>query len=74
MTRDISTKDEYIIVAGATDGIGKEYVKLLSKQYKVLGLGRNTKKLEELQLLSPNISVFQIDFAEKSLVEPKYTE
>lgn len=43
-----------IIVVGASQGIGKELVKLLSQRHRVLAIARNIEKLEELQALTIN--------------------
>ena len=42
--------NNWVIVGGSTDGIGKEYVSYLSEQNcRIIALGRNKKKLEEIK-------------------------
>lgn len=54
---------ECIIIAGATDGIGLEYTRLLSQHYRIIALGRNPQKLSDLQQqISPNILTSKVDF------------
>ena len=41
---------EWAVVTGATDGIGKEYVRQLAKRgFKVVLISRNVEKLEDVQ-------------------------
>ena len=44
-------KDKYIVLTGASGGIGKELCKLLICKYgaKVIGIGRNEQKMLALQ-------------------------
>lgn len=47
---------QIIIIAGATDGIGLEYLKHFSAaNFNVLALGRNEGKLENVKLISKGV-------------------
>ncbi len=45
-------KNQYVVLSGASGGIGKELCKILIKKYnaKVIGIGRNAEKMQKLYL------------------------
>ena len=51
-------------MTGATDGIGKEYVKWLTQRnYRVVAIGRNSDKLAETVKIHPElVTPYQLDF------------
>lgn len=56
------TKEQLVVIAGATDGIGLEYLRRLSPEYSVVAMGRNAAKLSQLKENHPNIHTLHIDF------------
>ena len=74
----ISKKDkageEFVVIAGATDGIGLEYLRTLSSQYSIVAIGRNAAKLSQLKQSYPNIHTLQVDFAKDACGESAVEE
>ena len=61
-------KDEYVVVTGASGGIGRELCKLFVQKYgaKVLGVGRNEEKMRALkEELGENFTYRLFDVSEK---------
>ena len=52
-----------VIITGITGTIGSEIAKaFVNKDYRVLGIGRNSKKIGDLKTQLNSIEIFQIDF------------
>lgn len=61
-------KDRYVVLSGASGGIGREVCKIFVKKYgaKVIGIGRNESKMQSLQAeLGENFSYRLFDVCEK---------
>ncbi len=65
-------KDEYVVLSGASGGIGRELCKILIQKYdaRVIGIGRNEEKMlslkTELGEKAERFSYFLFDVSEKS--------
>ena len=65
-------KNEYVVLSGASGGIGRELCKILIERYgaRVIGIGRNEEKMrslsQELGENAENFSYYLFDVSEKS--------
>lgn len=65
-------KNEYVVLSGASGGIGRELCKILIEKYdaRVIGIGRNEEKMrslsQELGEKAENFSYYLFDVSEKS--------
>jgi NAD(P)-dependent dehydrogenase (short-subunit alcohol dehydrogenase family) len=69
----ITMNREFILITGASSGIGKEISAQLSSNYNVVLCGRNVEKLNETKLLCSTDNetlVFQFDLSDISNIEP----
>lgn len=65
-----SLKDKLILITGATSGIGKGACEELLKQdAKVIGIGRNSSKIEGDILENPNFTFLQFDLMQLDEIE-----
>ena len=66
----ISFKNKYILITGASGGIGKELVKKFSTLGgNILGTGTNSEKLDALKKEYPGIKVKKFDISEHARIE-----
>jgi len=62
-------KTKTYVVTGATSGIGKELIKILSKENIVFAGFRNKEQEAGLRIVSPNIYPFYIDYAQPETIK-----
>ncbi len=65
---------ENIIIAGAYGGIGKAAVANLSKDFKIIALGKDKDKLSELQKGASNIEIYQCDCSDFQKTEDIFSK
>lgn len=68
----MSEKNEYVLITGASSGIGRQIAITLSERENIIICGRNTQKLEETkQLCSKNfeILIWAFDLSQVELIE-----
>ena len=74
-TSGLIKKGGYVVVAGATDGIGQEFMTYLIKNdVGVIAIGRNQQKLELIKEKYPSLMTFQIDFSQVDMKDLSYVE
>ena len=62
-------KNKTYVITGATSGIGKKLVEILSKDNIVFAGYRSEEKAEELKKLSDNIQTFYVDYAKPETIK-----
>lgn len=64
--------DKYVIVTGASSGVGEATAKLLSLKYNVVAVSRNIEKMNSIFFGYKNIHPYKMDVADLSLHQGFY--